>query len=152
MLSWDAHNRPNFIKLRMIFDDPDQRLLQNWDNKDFVDSLIESTMKKDDQSLITALNQNKPESDDEEQYDSEDDLEFTQIKGEESKDTVNDLQDKYQSNKDSTTKIKRKTLSGGTGDQITMRIRELQNGVTKLISGRPDFVPNDFTLMAKAIH
>jgi hypothetical protein len=59
MLSWDAHTRPNFIKLRMIFDDPDQRLLQNWDNKDFVDSLIESTMKKDDQSLITALNQNK---------------------------------------------------------------------------------------------
>jgi hypothetical protein len=56
------------------------------------------------------------------------------------------------SNKDSTTKIKRKTLSGGTGDQITMRIRELQNGVTKLISGRPDIVPNDFTLMAKAIH
>ena len=42
-------------------------------------------------------------------------------------------------------------MLGGSGDQITMRIRELQNGVTKLISGRPDFVANDFTLIAKAI-
>ena len=54
---------------------------------------------------------------------------------------------------DTTTKfsIKKKTHVGGSGDQITMRIRELSNGVTKLISGRPDFVANDFTLIAKAI-
>ena len=33
-----------------------------------------------------------------------------------------------------------------------MRVRELQNGVTKLISGRPDFDVTDFSFGAKAIY
>ena len=41
---------------------------------------------------------------------------------------------------------------GGDSNQITVRIRELQNGVTKLISGRPEFKATDFNLIAKAIY
>lgn len=41
---------------------------------------------------------------------------------------------------------------GSDSNQITVRVRELQNGVTKLISGRPEFDVADFTLAAKAIY
>jgi len=40
---------------------------------------------------------------------------------------------------------------GGDSNQITVKIRELQNGVTKLISGRPQFNTPEFNIIAKAV-
>ena len=49
--------------------------------------------------------------------------------------------------------VKKRTLHmGNDSNQITVRVRELQNGVTKLISGRPDFDVIDFAFAAKAIY
>jgi hypothetical protein len=46
MLSWEASERPTSIKLKKMFSD--ENLIDNLENKDFVDQLIESTMKTDD--------------------------------------------------------------------------------------------------------
>ena len=44
MLKWEAQERPNFIKLMKMFEDPNNKLMENLDNQDFVDDLIESIM------------------------------------------------------------------------------------------------------------
>ena len=51
--------------------------------------------------------------------------------------------------------IKKRTIhtgkiGGADAGQITMRIQSIGNGVTKLISGRPDFEVQNFNLIAKA--
>lgn len=44
MLRWEALERPNFIKLRKIFQDENDRLALNIDNKTFVDDLLNNVM------------------------------------------------------------------------------------------------------------
>jgi len=40
MLKWEAQERPNFIKLMKLFADENNQLMDNLDNKDYVDDLI----------------------------------------------------------------------------------------------------------------
>ena len=40
MLKWEAQERPNFIKLMKLFADESNQLMDNLDNKDYVDDLI----------------------------------------------------------------------------------------------------------------
>ena len=49
MLKWDAGERPTFIKLMKMFEDEDGQLMDNMDNKDFVDDLIRSKMNINDE-------------------------------------------------------------------------------------------------------
>lgn len=42
-------------------------------------------------------------------------------------------------------------MAGGEVSAVTARIRQLQNGVTKLIQGRPEFEVPDYKLIAKAV-
>ena len=48
MMKWEAQERPNFIKLMKMFEDPNNKLIQNLDNKDFIDDLIQGIMKSND--------------------------------------------------------------------------------------------------------
>jgi hypothetical protein len=77
MLRWDALERPTSIKLKRMFSDEKNCLLDNLDNVDFVDELIGSIMKTDDTEMIDKFNQALPEKDD--SYDSEDDDESIQF-------------------------------------------------------------------------
>jgi hypothetical protein len=75
----------------------------------------------------------------------------------EQNDIVNALEfqiDQYRAHKEkSNSMVKKRTITmGADSNQITVRVRELQNGVTKLISGRPEFDVVDFNLGAKAIY
>mmetsp|Transcript_12449 Transcript_12449/g.20919 ORF Transcript_12449/g.20919 Transcript_12449/m.20919 type:complete len:467 (-) Transcript_12449:303-1703(-) len=173
MLRWEALERPSAIKLRRIFEDEDNNLEGNLDNRDYVDDLIQRVMKVDDSSIIDEINNQGGEAqpDEEDSYDDEADLQFTEKPAQggkdpllsEKKDVVNDIEfqvDLYHAHKEKqqlASNIKKRTLQmGGLGtkgdaSQITVKIRELQNGVTKLISGRPDFLTPDCTLFAKAV-
>lgn len=86
MLKWDADERLSSIKLKTIFEDPDQRLMDNLDNVAYVDSLIETARKQDDKEMLEKFDkdlrgggQNEEES--EEDFDSEDDIQWTQAVG-----------------------------------------------------------------------
>ena len=45
MLRWEALERPNFMKLKKLFQDENDRLALNIDNKTFCDDLINNVMK-----------------------------------------------------------------------------------------------------------
>lgn len=72
MLSWEALERPNSVKLKRIFSD--DNLTDNLDNKDYVDQLIESTMKMDDSQMMDEINQNKDQESDEDEEESDESL------------------------------------------------------------------------------
>ena len=56
MLSWEALSRPTSIKLKKIFSD--ENLLMNLDNTDFVDQLISSVMKTEDNQIMEEFKKN----------------------------------------------------------------------------------------------
>jgi len=79
MLKWEADERLSSIKLKSIFEDPDNQLHDNLDNKDFVDALIENARKQDDNAVLDTFGADAKadQDDDEEDYDSEDSIGFT---------------------------------------------------------------------------
>ena len=56
MLRWEATERPSSIKLKKIFSD--DNLFVNLENKDYVDNLIQSVMKTDDNQMMEEIKNN----------------------------------------------------------------------------------------------
>ena len=52
MLSWEALNRPNFLKLQKIFKDEQNRLADNLDNQQYVDDLFSLKKKVVEESHV----------------------------------------------------------------------------------------------------
>ena len=104
MLKWDALERPSMIKLKQIFQDSKDDLKENFDNKGYVDELIERVMKMEDSEILNNINEAQEEEkkqESEDSYDEEEDIQFTEqihpprqqeeAKDAETKDIVNDL-------------------------------------------------------------
>lgn len=80
MLRWESEERPSFIKLKLIFEDEKGNLFDNRDEQEYVDTLIENVMKKDEKELMDQIHEDQigKDSDDEDEFsDDNDDLEFT---------------------------------------------------------------------------
>lgn len=81
MLRWEALERPNFLKLKKLFQDENDRLALNIDNKTFCDDLINNVMKMHiDPTEEEYVDEIDPEDEDGE-GDDEETIQFTQEVG-----------------------------------------------------------------------
>lgn len=78
MCQWEALNRPNFLKLRAIFEDKDDALETNMDNKEYVDNIIERVMKESTVQLDDVDFLDEDDDDSDEDFGDDDPIQFTQ--------------------------------------------------------------------------